>query len=132
VSELSEVRIDKWLWAARFFKTRGLAADACGIGRIEVNGIRAKASRDLRVGDKLKVTNEGGTFSGEVLGLTEARGSAVVAAELFRETGESKALRAQVEAERKMMMEMGGVLEGRPSKKDRRLGAAFKGRVHRF
>ncbi len=132
MSDLSEVRIDKWLWAARFFKTRGLAADACGIGRVEVNGTRAKASRDVRVGDKLGVTNEGGAFQIEVLRLTEARGSAAVAAELYRETAESKALRAKVAEERRTMLEMGGMPEGRPTKKDRRQVAALRGRIHRF
>ena len=71
---METVRIDKWLWAARFFKTRALAADACEIGRIESNTHRAKPSRDVRPGDHLRITNEAGIFEIEVLTLTESRG----------------------------------------------------------
>jgi ribosome-associated heat shock protein Hsp15 len=73
---MTSVRIDKWLWAARFFKTRALAARACELGRIQSNGQPAKPARDVHVGDMLRVTNEGGEFLVEVLLLSEIRGPA--------------------------------------------------------
>jgi ribosome-associated heat shock protein Hsp15 len=129
---MDSVRMDKWLWAARFFKTRGLAADACEIGRIESNGHRAKAARDVRVGDMLRVTSEGGVFEIEVKVLSEVRGPAAVAQTLFRETEESKLQRAKVAEERKVMMMAGGIAEGRPSKRDRRQINKLRGRIHPF
>jgi ribosome-associated heat shock protein Hsp15 len=129
---METVRIDKWLWAARFFKTRALASDACDIGRIESNGHRAKAARDVRLGDKLRITNEAGVFEIEVLQLTEVRGPAAVAQGLYRESAESRALRAKVAEERKQMLEAGGMTEGRPSKRDRRDIDKLRGRIHRF
>ena len=129
---METVRIDKWLWAARFFKTRSLASDACDIGRIESNGHRAKASRDVRLGDKLKITNEAGIFEIEVLQLTEQRGPAAVAQGLYRESAESRAARDKVAEERKQMMDAGGMSEGRPSKRDRRDINKLRGRIHRF
>src|SRR5271170_3298097 len=95
------VRVDKWLWAARFFKTRTLAGKACELGRIDWNWQTAKASRDMKVGDVLRVKNEGGEFVVEVLALSEMRGPASVAQTLYRETEESKVARAKVAAERK-------------------------------
>ena len=80
------VRMDKWLWAARFFKTRSLAASACELGRIQSNGQPAKASRDVRVGDVLQVRDDGGDFQVQVLLLSELRGPAAVAQTLYRET----------------------------------------------
>ena len=77
------VRMDKWLWAARFFKTRSLAARACELGRIQSNGQRAKASREVRVGDLLQVKNDGGDFQVKVLLLSEVRGPAAVAQTLY-------------------------------------------------
>ncbi len=129
---MDSVRIDKWLWAARFFKTRALAADACEIGRVESNGHRAKASRDVRVGDMLRVTNEAGVFQVEVLVVSQVRGPAAVAQTFYRETEESRALRAKVAEERKAMLAAGGVTEGRPSKRDRRDINKLRGRIHRF
>jgi ribosome-associated heat shock protein Hsp15 len=126
------VRMDKWLWAARFFKTRALAADACDIGRIESNGHRAKAARDVRVGDMLYVSSEAGIFQVEVLLLSEARGPAAVAQTLYKETDASRAARQKVAEERKVMLEAGGVAEGRPSKRDRREINKLRGRIHRF
>jgi len=114
------MRIDKWLWAARFFKTRALATKACDLGRIESNGVQAKPAREVKVGDKLRVKNEGGEFSIDVLGLSEIRGPAAVAQTLYSESEESRALRLKVTAERKAMMQFEGAREGRPSKKDRR------------
>jgi len=120
--------MDKWLWAARFFKTRALAAKACELGRAESNGVVAKAARDVRVGDRLQVRNEGGDFSVEVLGLSEVRGPAAVAQGLYRETAESKALRAKAAEERRAGMQFVGVEGGRPSKRDRREINRFRGR----
>jgi len=117
---MASVRIDKWLWAARFFKTRSLAGRACDLGRIEIKGLTVKPARDVRVGETVRVRNEGGEFE------VEMRGPAAVAQGLYRETEESKAARAKVAAERKVMGEF-DVLRtpGRPSKRDRRL-------IHRF
>src|SRR5712664_2348056 len=95
------VRIDKWLWAARFFKTRALATRACGLGRIQCNGQPAKPAREVRIGDMLQVTNEGGEFQIEVLLLSEVRGPASVAQTLYRETEASRELRLKLAAERK-------------------------------
>jgi ribosome-associated heat shock protein Hsp15 len=129
---METVRIDKWLWAARFFKTRAVASDACDIGRIESNGHRAKPARDVRLGDKLRITNEAGIFEIEVLQLTEARGPAAVAQALYRESAESRAAREKVAEERKLMLAAGGMSEGRPSKRDRRDINKLRGRIHRF
>src|SRR6478735_771512 len=83
---MTRVRIDKWLWAARFFKTRALAARACELGRIECNEQKAKASREVRVGDLLHVKNDAGDFQLEVLLLSEIRGPAAVAQTLYVES----------------------------------------------
>ena len=100
---MTSVRIDKWLWAARFFKTRSLAARACELGRIQSNGQLAKAARDVRIGDMLRVTNDGGEFQIKVLLLSEVRGPASVAQTMYRESEESRELRMKVAAERKAM-----------------------------
>jgi ribosome-associated heat shock protein Hsp15 len=120
--------MDKWLWAARFFKTRGLAAKACELGRIEANGVTAKAARAVKVADMLRVTNEGGVFVVEVLGVSEMRGPAAVAQTLYRETDESREMRLKLAEERKVMMRAEGLTEKRPSKRDRRLIHRFRGR----
>jgi ribosome-associated heat shock protein Hsp15 len=125
---MDSVRMDKWLWAARFFKTRGLAAKACELGRIEANGVTAKAARAVKVADMLRVTNEGGVFVVEVLGVSEVRGPAAVAQGLYRETDESRELRMKLAEERKVMMQAEGLTEKRPSKRDRRLINRFRGR----
>jgi ribosome-associated heat shock protein Hsp15 len=122
------VRMDLWLWAARFFKTRTLAKHACELGRIQSNGQVAKAARDVRPGDKLRVSNEGGDFEIEVLGLSEVRGPAAVAQTLYRETEGSRELREKVAAERKVMRQFEVLPEGRPSKRDRRRIIQFRGR----
>ncbi len=117
---MAGVRIDKWLWAARFFKTRSLAARACELGRIEVNRQSAKPAREVRAGDQLQIRNDGGDFQVEVLQLSEVRGPATVAQTLYRESEESRALRLKVAAERKAMMNFTPAPTGRPSKRDRR------------
>jgi ribosome-associated heat shock protein Hsp15 len=123
------VRIDKWLWAARFFKTRSLASRACELGRIQSNDQPAKASRDVRIGDMLRLTNEGGEFQVEVLLLSEVRGPAPVAQTLYRETEASKELRIKAAAERKAMKQFEELPAGRPSKRDRRRIIQFRGRA---
>jgi ribosome-associated heat shock protein Hsp15 len=130
---MSSVRMDKWLWAARFFKTRVLAAKACELGRIESRRIDAvwqpvKASRNVHVGEMLKVKNEGGEFEVKVLLLSEVRGPAAVAQTLYRETEASKELRVKLAEERKAMMQSDVLPVGRPSKRDRREINRFRGR----
>ncbi len=117
---MTRLRIDKWLWAARFFKTRALAAKACELGRIECNGQQAKASRELHAGDLLQVKNDGGCFQLEVLLLSDMRGPAVVAQTLYRETEASREARVKLAEERKAMPHFEASREGRPSKRDRR------------
>jgi ribosome-associated heat shock protein Hsp15 len=129
---MMDMRMDKWLWAARFFKTRGLASNACELGRIESNGQRAKAAREVRVGDMLRIKNEAGDFLIEVLLLSQARGPAAVAQTLYRETDESRELRLKAAEERKEMLRIGAVTEGRPSKRDRQELKRLRGKVHRF
>src|SRR5205823_143528 len=116
---MARVRIDKWLWAARFFKTRSLATRACELGGIVSNGQQAKAAREVHVGDMLQVKNEGGAFEVEVLGRSEMRGPAAVAQTLYRETEVSRELRLKAAEERKAMASFEGSREGRPSKRDR-------------
>jgi ribosome-associated heat shock protein Hsp15 len=125
---MDSVRMDKWLWAARFFKTRALAAKACELGRVVVREHTAKAARDVHVGEMMRVKNEGGEFEIEVLLLSEVRGPAAVAQTLYRETDASKEARAKIAEERKMAMAFDPLPVGRPSKKDRRLINRFRGR----
>ena len=125
---MDKVRIDKWLWAARFFKTRALASKACDIGRIQAAGVRAKPARDVRIGDMLHVENEGGIFEVEVLVLSEMRGPATVAQTLYRETETSCAARLKLAEERKAMQQFAPLPERRPSKRDRRRIIQFRGR----
>ena len=124
---LNSVRIDKWLWAARFFKTRALAAKACDLGRIRSNEIEAKPARNVHVGDMLRVKNEGGEFHIEVLLLSEIRGPAAVAQTMYRETEASKEERRREAAERKAMQQYAPIPERRPSKRDRRRIIQFRG-----
>ena len=114
------VRMDKWLWAARFFKTRSLAAKACERGRIQSNGQPAKASREVRVGDFLQVKNDSGDFQIEVRALSEMRGPAAIAQTLYTETAASRELRAKLAVERTLMPHFEDARENRPSKRDRR------------
>jgi ribosome-associated heat shock protein Hsp15 len=124
---MTGVRIDKWLWAARFFKTRAMAARACELGRIESNGQSAKPAREVRVGDLLRVKNDSGEFQVEVQGLSEMRGPAAVAQTLYRETDASREARAKLAEERKAMPRI-EAREGRPSKRDRREVNRLRGR----
>jgi ribosome-associated heat shock protein Hsp15 len=122
------VRMDKWLWAARFFKTRSLAARACELGRIESNGLPAKPAREVRVGDLLQVRNDSGDFQVEVVLLSEMRGPAAIAQTLYRETEASRALRLKLAEERKAMPYFESLPAGKPSKRDRRKLDRFRGR----
>jgi ribosome-associated heat shock protein Hsp15 len=122
------VRIDKWLWAARFFKTRSLAARACELGRIEANGATAKPAREVRAGDRLEIRNESGDYVIEVLALSEIRGPALVAQTLYRETEESRTARMRAAEQRKAMPHFEDAREGKPSKRDRRKLDRLRGR----
>jgi ribosome-associated heat shock protein Hsp15 len=122
------MRTDKWLWTARFFKTRALAARACDLGRIEANGQTAKPAKEIRVGDLVQVRTEGGDFQVEVLILSEMRGPASVARTLYRETNESVAARLKLAEERKVAPHFEGFREGKPSKRDRRDLNRLRGR----
>jgi ribosome-associated heat shock protein Hsp15 len=120
--------MDAWLWAARFFKTRTLAKKACDLGRIVSNGQIAKAAREVRVADRLRIMNDAGDFEVEVLGLSDVRGPASVAQTLYRETDASREARAKAAAERKAMREFEILPQGRPSKRNRRRIIQFRGR----
>ena len=121
--------MDKWLWAARFFKTRALAARACELGRIQSNGQPAKAARDVRIGDMLRVTNDGGDFQVEVLLLSEMRGPASVAQTLYDETEVSRELRLKLAEERRALKQFEESPASKPSKRDRRRIIQFRGRA---
>lgn len=122
------VRMDKWLWAARFFKTRALAAKACDINRILSNGITAKPARDVRLGDMLQIKNEAGEFEIEVLILSEMRGPASVAQTLYRETEASRTRRMELATAMKALNQLEGLPAVKPSKRDRRQINRFRGR----
>lgn len=122
---MAGVRIDKWLWAARFFKTRSLAAKACELGRIECQKQPVKPSREVHVADILDIRTEGGEFEVEILGLSDTRGPASVARTLYRETESSREKRALIAEQRKAGLFFSPAPEHRPSKRDRR-------RIHQF
>ena len=118
--EITRVRLDKWLWAARFFKTRGLAAQAIETGKVEVNGERAKRAKQLQVGDQLRVRLGPYHHIVKVRAISEHRGPAAVAATLFEETEESKKAREAMQLQVRIAQSAPGYDRGRPSKKDRR------------
>ncbi len=120
------MRIDKWLWAARFFKTRSLASRACELGRVDANGAAAKPARQVCIGDMLRVKNESGDFHVEVLQLSEIRGPAPLAQTLYRETDSSRELRMKLAEERKSMPRIETTRKGKPSKRDRRKMDEFR------
>jgi ribosome-associated heat shock protein Hsp15 len=125
---MERMRIDKWLWAARFFKTRPLAAKNCELGRIEIAGQAAKPAREIKIGDMLQIRTEGGEFEVEVLALSEMRGPAAVAQTLYRETTVSRERRALVAQQRRLEPQIDTVQHGRPTKKDRRDLARLRSR----
>ncbi|MGA8528176.1 MAG: RNA-binding S4 domain-containing protein [Acidobacteriaceae bacterium] len=122
---MNGVRLDKWLWAARFFKTRTLAAKACELGRVEAQGQPLRSSREVRVGDRLTIQNEGGRYEVDVRALSEMRGPAAVAQSLYQETDASREARQRYAEERKAGLHFTPAPPGRPSKRDRR-------KIHRF
>ena len=116
-----KVRIDKWLWAARFFKTRSLATDEVNAGRIRVAGHVVKPSRDIRVGDTVVICHSAGLRTVLVTGISGQRASASVAQALYEETADSLALRAAVAEQRRLSPEPAlAIAHGRPTKRDRR------------
>lgn len=123
---MDALRIDKWLWAARFFKTRALASRACEIGRIQANGVRSKPAREVRPGDKLRVENEAGIFEIEVLLLSAMRGPATVAQTLYRESDASRVARLHLAEQRKAMEQYITLPPRRPTKRDRRRIIQFR------
>lgn len=116
-----KVRLDKWLWAARFFKTRSLSADEIGRGRVQVNGQSAKSSREVRVGDRIELRQGHVARTVIVKAADDRRGSASIAGEMFEETADSIALRSKQALERRMNTEPSlAIDQGRPTKRDRR------------
>jgi ribosome-associated heat shock protein Hsp15 len=124
-SDLTKVRIDKWLWAARFFKTRSLAKHAIEGGKVQADGQKVKASKDISVGALLRIRQGWDEKEVQVVRLSEQRRGAPEAAQLYRETAESVAKREERAAERKAMGSTGVQTNGRPTKKQRR-------QIHRF
>ncbi|WP_153161932.1 RNA-binding S4 domain-containing protein [Zoogloea sp. 1C4] len=118
-------RLDKWLWAARFFKHRTLATDAVEGGKVQLNGIRVKPAKDVKIGDRVEIQLAEARFTLIVTGIAEKRGSATVAQTLYAETPESIAARETAREERKFAATPGADLHGRPTKRDRRLIGRF-------
>ncbi|WP_374326239.1 RNA-binding S4 domain-containing protein [Azonexus sp.] len=114
------MRIDKWLWAARFFKTRSLATDAVSGGKIKLNGAPTKPARDVKVGDRLDIFNGDTRWTVSILGLSDKRGPAPEARLLYEETAESIAAREAEQMRRKFTQEPAAAIHGRPTKRDRR------------
>jgi ribosome-associated heat shock protein Hsp15 len=118
---LSEsVRLDKWLWAARFFKTRSLATDAVDSGKVTVNGDKVKPARAVRIGDTLEIDNGSDRWEVDVMGLSDVRAAAPIARNLYEETDLSVARRAAVAENRRLFREPSAGFKGRPTKRDRR------------
>jgi ribosome-associated heat shock protein Hsp15 len=124
---VEQVRLDKWLWAARFFKSRGLATEAVTGGRVHLNDVRVKPSKEVRVGDTVEVTIGEVHRTVLVTGLSEKRGPASVAATLYEETAESAAAREQHELERRLARAPGADAGSRPTKQARRRLDALRG-----
>ncbi len=118
--QAGKVRLDKWLWAARFYKTRALSAEAIGAGKVEVNGERAKRSRLVQTRDTMRIRMGPYEHIIEVTGVSGVRGSATIAATLYKETDESKKAREAMSLHVRAMNANTGYESGRPSKKDRR------------
>lgn len=125
---MTGLRIDKWLWAARFFKTRAIAVKACDLNRVKSNGQLAKPAREVRVGDHLEITTDSGLYIIQVLKLSEVRGPASEAQLLFYESDESQAARAKAQAERKTMHAFERLPALKPTGKDRRQLTRLRGR----
>ncbi|MFN7921667.1 MAG: RNA-binding S4 domain-containing protein [Bryobacteraceae bacterium] len=123
---MTGLRLDKWLWAARFFKTRSLAAQACELGRVQVAEQNAKPARAVQPGNMLRIATPGGEFEVRVVALSEMRGPAAVAQTLYEETDASRAARAKAAELRRLNWEPARVPGGRPSKRDRRVLSRFQ------
>lgn len=121
MSDMDNVRIDKWLWAARFFKTRSLAADAVDTGRVRIGGQRIKPARSVKEGETLDIDNGSDRWEVVVKGLSETRGPAPVARTLYEETPESIVRRERNAEAKRLFPEPGSSIRGRPTKRDRRL-----------
>lgn len=124
MSEITSMRLDKWLWAARFYKTRALAVEQISKNRVTVNQASAKASREIRVGDTIALRQGDTPKTVEVLGLSTMRGPAPVAQQLYQETAQSMAERARLAEQRRLAPEPASTIaqqhDGRPTKRDRR------------
>lgn len=116
----ARLRIDKWLWAARFFKTRSLASDAVNKGHVRIRGDAVKASKDVRVGDLVEFEIDHVVWEVEVLGICDVRGPASVAQTLYAETAAGRERRTAEQERRRLFREPAAVLQGRPTKRDRR------------
>ncbi len=125
---MDSVRLDKWLWAARFFKTRALAVKACDNNRIKLRGQPVKPARDIKATDQLTITNDGGTFTVDVLALSDVRGPAAVAQALYGETADSVAARAKEQQARRDNPWFEIDRAERPTKRDRRTLTKLRGR----
>jgi len=121
MTENDNVRIDKWLWAARFFKTRSLAAEAVDRGRIKIGGENVKPARSVKVNDKIFIDNGSTRWEVTVLGLSDKRGPAPVAQALYRETEDSINKRENDQEARRLFPEPSSTIKGRPTKRDRRV-----------
>lgn len=117
---MSGIRLDKWLWAARFFKTRSLATNAVSGGKIKLNGAPTKPAREIKAGDRLDIFNGDTRWEVIVLALSEKRGPASEARLLYEETAESRAAREAEQMRRKFEVEPAADIHGRPTKRDRR------------
>lgn len=120
------MRIDKWLWAARFFKTRSLAVQAVDSGRVSLNGERCKPAKEIHLGDALRVRAGEAEWQVIVRGLSDKRGSASAAQSLYEETAGSRIRREEQAALRKLAKEPAREIRGRPTKRNRRLLAGWK------
>jgi len=121
MTENDNVRIDKWLWAARFFKTRSMAAEAVDRGRIKIGGENVKPARSVKVNDKIFIDNGSTRWEVIVLGLSDKRGPAPVAQALYRETEDSVSKRENDQEARRLFPEPSSTIKGRPTKRDRRV-----------
>lgn len=125
---MTGTRIDKWLWAGRFFKTRALAVKACDLGRVTSNGQPAKPAREVRIGDHLDITTDAGLYRIQVLKLSETRGPASEAQLLYYESDESAASRKKQQEERKSQFAFERLPALKPTGKDRRTLSRLRGR----
>ncbi|WP_374490770.1 RNA-binding S4 domain-containing protein [Zoogloea sp.] len=126
-SATDRTRLDKWLWAARFYKHRSLATEAVEGGKVQLNGIRVKPAKDVKIGDRVEIQLAEARFVLTVTGIAEKRGSASVAQGLYTETEESRSAREAQREERRFVTTPGDDLHGRPTKRDRRLIGRVKG-----